>query len=196
MRKSILAAAALAVGLLPLTAATPARAQEPFLGQLMLVGYNFCPRGWANADGQLLPISQNTALFSLYGTMYGGDGRTTFGLPDLRGRVAMHTGNGPGLTPRREGQKGGSETNTLSVAQMPSHSHQLLAHSEVGEEFTPNGNVLASNGANIYSGEDSDAALRPDSIGNAGGNQPVNNVQPFQVLRWCVALQGIYPSRN
>jgi len=182
-------------------ASDPQEAQagmDPFIGEIMMVGYNFCPRGWTEANGQLLAISSNTALFSLYGTTYGGDGRTTFALPDLRGRVPMHTGRGPGLSDQRLGAKGGSETNTLNVTQLPPHSHSLNALSTGATGGAPAGGVLADTGRDsIYSNSASpDTSLNSASIGNAGGGQPVNNMQPYQVIRFCVALQGIFPSRN
>ncbi len=116
---------------------------EPFLGEIKMVGFNFAPRGWALADGQLLPISANSALFSLYGTTYGGDGRTTFALPDLRGRTPIHQGSGQGLTERRIGSKGGAEYATLNVNQLPPHAHALLAHAGTGNQAAPTGHVLA-----------------------------------------------------
>jgi microcystin-dependent protein len=196
--RSVLGAAALAVACAGTADVRPARAQaDAFLGQIMLVGYTFCPRGWLDADGRLLPISQNTALFSLYGTTFGGDGRTTFGLPDLRGRVPMQTGSGPGLSPRQMGQSGGSETNTLTVDNMPAHSHGLNAMSGTGTTAAPGGNLAAGAGRErIYGSGTPDAEMSAAAIGNTGSGQPVNNLQPFLVMRYCVATQGIYPSRN
>lgn len=191
--------AAFVIGTVGLSAA-PDQAQagaDPFIGEIMLVGYTFCPRGWTEANGQLLPISQNTALFSLYGTTYGGDGRTTFALPDLRGRVPMHLGQGPGLSNRALGQGGGSETNTLTVNQMPPHSHSLNALSTAGNNSNPAGRLLADDGSDrIYSTGTPDVSLSAAAVGSAGGGQAVNNMQPFLVMRYCVALQGVYPSRN
>ncbi|AUS07266.1 phage tail protein [Tamlana carrageenivorans] len=158
---------------------------------------NFAPRGWAFCDGQLLAISQNQALFSLLGTTYGGDGRTTFALPDLRGRVPMHAGNGPGLTPRTQGAKSGSETNTLSVSQMPSHSHPVNAVAEDGDQSVPTGNVPA--GTKVldkeYANATPNTVMGSAMIGNQGGGQPVNNMQPYTAIRFIIALSGIYPSR-
>lgn len=193
-----LAAAAL-IGIAGL-GASPDRAEaglDPFLGEIMMVGYNFCPRGWANADGQLLPINQNQALFSLYGTMYGGDGRTTFALPDLRGRVPIHAGAGPGLSDYRQGAKGGSESNTLTVPQLPPHSHSLNASSAAASTPSPGGNLMAATGRDsTYAPGRASAALDRSAIGSTGGGQPVNNMQPYQVIRYCVAVQGIFPARN
>ncbi len=191
-------ALALAAALTGTADVRPAAAQaEPFVGQMMLVGFNFCPRGWALADGQLLPIEQNQALFALLGTTYGGDGRTTFALPDLRGRVALHQGTGPGLSARRIGEQGGSETNTLAVGNLPAHSHSLNALSANGTTPAPAGNLIAGAGREvIYGSGTPDAQMAGTAIGMAGGGQAVNNVQPYVVMNYCVALQGIFPSRN
>lgn len=177
---------------------------EPFIGEIRAFGFNFAPRGWAQCDGQLLPIAQYSALFSLLGTTYGGDGRTTFGLPDLRGRSAVHEGSGPGLIPVQLGQKGGAETTTLSVANMPSHNHVAVLHAEAkpGTLRGPAGNMLAiaSTGADIYTPADpkENKAMAADSIvvNNTGGGQAFNNRDPFQVVNYCIALQGIFPSRS
>jgi len=175
-------------------------AAEPFVGEIMMFGGNFCPRGWTNADGQLLPVNQNEALFSLYGTMYGGDGRTTFGLPDLRGRVPLHVGQGTGLTQRRQGQKGGAERHTLNIREIPPHQHALNATKVGAKQQSPTGNVLASQNrkSRIYAPFDANAQtpMHVTAIGKAGSGQPHNNLQPYLTLRFCVAVQGIYPSRN
>lgn len=167
---------------------------DPLIGQIILFAGNFAPRGWAFCNGQLLSIAQNTALFSLLGTTYGGDGRTTFALPDLRGRVPMHAGNGPGLSYRNLGETGGTETNTLTVNQMPSHSHGLRAATE-GFTDEPTNNFIANGGINGFAGV-SDTAMSPQAVQPAGGGQPVNNVQPFTVVNYIIALTGIYPSRQ
>ncbi len=167
---------------------------EPFLGQIQPFGFNFAPRGWTRCDGQLLPISQNTALFALLGTTYGGDGRTTFGLPDLRGRAALHFGQGPGLSSYNIGQKGGAETVTLSTNQMPSHNHSLNAVAEPASTAKPEGNLLAA--ALTYDVAPPDAVMAGVSIGSTGGGAAHNNIQPFLVINWCIALVGIFPSRN
>ncbi len=171
---------------------------EPFIGEIVMFGGNFAPRQWALCDGQLLAISQNTALFSILGTTYGGDGRTTFALPDLRGRVAMHPGNGPGLTPRSLGQKGGTEHNTLTIAQMPSHNHGVAVNvsTAAGEEGAPNGQVIASHASAFNEDATAGQTLGGVSQNNQGGNQQVNNVQPFTCVNYIIAMQGIYPSRN
>ncbi len=167
---------------------------DPTIAEISMFGGNFAPQSWANCDGQLLSIAQNTALFSLLGTIYGGDGRTTFGLPDLRGRVALHTGTGPGLTPRQQGEISGSETNTITIPQMPSHGHAINAKDE-GTTDDPSGAFIAGDGTNAF-GSSSNVVMSNSSVANTGGSQPVNNMQPYMVLRYIIALQGIYPSRN
>ena len=169
---------------------------EPFIAQIMMFGGNFAPRGWAFCDGQLLPISQYSALFSLLGTTYGGDGRTSFGLPDLRGRVPMHAGFGPGLTPRTLGQKSGTETNTLNVTQLPSHNHSVsLPAKEEANAEVPTNNFVAGAGFDGF-GTTSDTTMGALPQNNVGGNQPVNNMQPYQTVNFIIALQGIFPSRS
>ena len=164
---------------------------DPFLGQLMLVPYNFAVRGWAFCSGQILPIAQNTALFSLLGTTFGGNGQTTFALPDLRGRVPIHYGQGPGLSNYDLGQVGGSETVTLTTNQIPGHAHTIGATNSGSTSTRPANNVNAQGGA--YSST-SDASMQP--TGNTGGSQPHSNIQPYLTLNWLIALEGIYPSRN
>lgn len=179
---------------------TALAAAEPFVGEIMMTGANFCPRGWANLDGQLLQVSQNNALFSLLGTTYGGDGRTTFALPDLRGRVPLHIGRGPGLTERRQGSKGGAENHKLNNSEMPQHQHKLNASKGKANQQSPTGNLLANQSRKnrIYtpSGADSLTPMHATAIGSSGGNRPHNNIQPFLGIRFCMALQGVYPSRN
>jgi microcystin-dependent protein len=178
---------------------------EPFLGQISMFAGNFAPRGWAFCDGQLLSINQNQALFSILGTTYGGDGRTTFGLPDLRGRVPMHAGNGPGLTPRPLGQKSGTETNTLGVWQMPAHNHVIEGSVSVEVNFddaTTNEGSGATLGAgsDIYNyaapeaGEAINGVKSTLAVANTGGNQPINNLQPYQTVNYIIALTGLFPS--
>lgn len=181
----------------------PAHAQaEPLLGQMMLFGGNFCPRGWADASGALLPISQNSALFSLLGTMYGGDGRTTFALPDLRGRAPISLGQGPGLPAYpTQGQKGGATEFTLTVNTMPSHNHvgTMRAAQVLGDTQNPNDNSLATTSdAKIYhTGAPSvNMDVGTVVIANTGNSFPVNKVSPYLVMRWCVAMVGVFPSRN
>lgn len=166
---------------------------DPFVGEIRVVGFNFAPRGWALCNGQLLPISQNTALYSLLGTIYGGDGRSNFALPNLQGRAVMHPGNGPGLTPRYLGENGGTTSETLSQAQMPAHNHALNAASGSATTGTPSGaNSLAAGTVNTYG-----AANNVVPMGEAvGGGQAHNNMQPYEVLNFVIALQGIFPPRS
>lgn len=176
---------------------------EPFIGQIIMFGGNFNPRNWALCDGQLLSISSNQALFAILGTTYGGDGRTTFGLPDLRGRAPIHEGQGPGLSNRSLGSKGGSETNTLTQNQLPSHTHAATAHcvDGTGTANTATDNLWSADLGNqsaTYSNAAQNGNMKADaiSVASTGGNQPVNNVQPFQTVNYIIALQGIFPPRN
>ena len=170
---------------------------EFYIGQIILFGGNFAIRNFALANGQLLAISSNSALFSILGTTYGGDGRTTFGLPDLRGRVAVSEGRGPGLSDYSLGQRGGAETHTLTTAQMPTHNHQLPVHAAQGneDEASPSGGVLANSGADNYTSEAPDAFYnKPTS--SVGSSQSFGIRQPFLAINYEVCLLGIYPSRN
>lgn len=172
---------------------------DPFIGQICTFGFNFAPRNYATCDGQLLSIAQNTALFSLLGTTYGGDGRVTFALPDLRGRVALHQGQGPGLSQRVMGEESGSESVTLISSQMPMHNHTVGALSTNGNLKSPTNNVPASvqgTNTNIYAANSDGSTMKATMIGLSGGNQPHNNMQPYLVINFCIALQGIFPSRN
>lgn len=175
---------------------------EPFIGQIMLFAGNFAVRGWALCDGQLLPISSNSALFSILGTTYGGDGISTFALPDLRGRVALHMGNGPGLSNHNIGQDSGAESHTLTAAQMPSHNHAatINASTDEGNSASPTDLIIAKSGSGDpdFVGSAVDTALRSDSISmaNNGGSQSHNNMQPYLTLNYQIALVGVYPSRN
>ena len=173
---------------------------EPFIAEVRMWGLNFAPRNWAFCNGQLLPIAQNTALFSLVGTTYGGDGRSTLGLPNLQGRAPMHPGRGPGLIQRRLGEKGGIETHTLSEQQLPSHSHTVYAaDTAAGPENTPANNLPVISGgrgaANRY-GSASPGNMSGQTVGPAGGGQAHNNMQPYLTLTFTIALQGLYPSRS
>lgn len=165
---------------------------EPFIGQIQAFGFNFPPRGWAKCDGQLLPISQNTALFSLLGTQYGGEGITTFGLPDLRGRAPIHQGSGPGLSNRGLGDKIGNETTTLTTVNLPAHDHSINSAAE-GNTDNPSGNYIAGAGLNSYSTVTNTTSK---STAITGEGQATNNMQPSLALNYCIALVGIYPSRN
>lgn len=170
---------------------------EPFIGQISMFGGNFAPRGWAFCDGQLLPINQNQALFSLLGTTYGGDGRTTFALPELRGRVPMHAGNGPGLTPRQLGQKSGQERVTLNSTELPQHNHPININvsTEPGEEGNAN-SFIANHQGGFNEDPSANKFLSGGSSGMTGGNQSHNNMQPYQSVNFIIALVGIFPSRS
>ena len=164
---------------------------QPFLGEIKIVSFNFAPKGWALCNGQLMPINQNQALFSLFGTMYGGDGRTTFGLPDFRGRAPLHIGDG-----LVQGQVGGEESHTLIQSEMPAHLHAPVSANSAGPNVgTPVANMLCASGPAPYAAN-FNATMAPQAVGNIGGNQPHANVQPYLCLNFIVALQGIFPSRN
>jgi len=171
---------------------------EPFVGEIRMFAGNFAPRGWAFCDGQLLAVSQNDALFSLLGTIYGGDGRTTFGLPDLRGRIPLHQGTGPGLSPRRLGSKSGDEQVTLTTNQLASHTHDWNANTAASLQAGPQGRVLATPeaGLRLFREVDQTADLASTTIANTGGSQPHNNLMPTLCIHFIIALVGIYPSRN
>ncbi len=170
---------------------------DPFIAEIRIFAGNFAPRGWAFCQGQLLPISQNTALFSLLGTAYGGDGRTTCGLPNLQNRAPMHPGNGPGLTSRRLGEITGNETITLTEAQSPSHNHTLNINDGVyGDSNLPSGNVFAKSAVPTASEYSTIVpTIKGGELSNIGESQPHNNVQPSLGLFYIIALVGIYPSR-
>lgn len=165
---------------------------EPFLSEIRMMSFNFPPRGWAMCNGQLMAINQNQALFSLLGTTYGGDGRVNFALPDLRGRVPIHTGNGHTL-----GERAGEETHTLTLSEMPMHTHTLTATSDAGTRAVVPGNLLAKTPNALYHAPDGNlTAMNPAAIGNVGGTQPHQNMMPFLAITFCIALQGIFPSQN
>lgn len=170
---------------------------EPFLGMIVMFAGNFAPRSWAFCDGQLLPINSNQALFSILGTTYGGDGRTTFALPDLRGRVAIHPGNGPGLNTRRLGEKGGVENVTLTAAQIPSHNHnvQIGVNTASGEEASPT-SIIANHAAAFNEDPTTGQILGGLTQTTIGGSQFHTNIQPFTCVNFIIALQGVFPSRN
>lgn len=179
---------------------------DAYVGQIMMFGGNFAPRGWALCDGQLLPISGNDSLFTILRTTYGGDGRTNFALPDLRGRAPVHAGDGPGLTTRTLGQKSGTETNSLSEDQMPTHNHEIFAVATCtpsgGNSDTAEGNVWANSQrpAAAYSEAHGSALMDRSAIEvheqNKGSGQAINNMQPYLTVNYIICLNGIYPSRN
>lgn len=163
----------------------------PFLGEIKIVSFGFAPRSWALCNGQLMPINQNQALFSLFGTSYGGNGQTTFALPNLRGQVPIHVGNG-----HTQGEAAGASAVTLNQTQMPTHQHFVTATTnETGQVASAN-NALLSPGNNMYSGPNNLTTLAPAAVSSVGGSQPHNNMMPYLVLNFIVALQGIFPSRN
>lgn len=208
--RNTIAALTLAVSSAVLGTPQAAHAQsEPFLGQIAVFGFTFCPRGWAAAEGQLLAISQNTALFSLLGTTYGGDGRTTFGLPDLRGRSMIGVGTGPGLSQMRLGQRGGAEIERLSIDQMPSHNHIVNANNGANgfaDRKGPGNDFLGSPSFNepgnpaedihIYADQAPNVTMDPRMIGNTGGGRAFGLRDPYLAMTVCIALQGIFPSRS
>ena len=170
---------------------------DPFLGQITMFAGNFAPQGWALCDGQLLAVGQNDALFSLLGTIYGGDGRTTFGLPDLRGRIPLHEGQGPGLSPRKLGIKSGVENVTLNTNQLPAHTHQIRVSTAAGTQNNPGGAFLAASpNVRVYWAAAPSDALNTSSITSIGGSQNQTNLMPFQCVNFIIALAGIYPSRQ
>ncbi|MBB6099987.1 microcystin-dependent protein [Deinobacterium chartae] len=173
---------------------------DPFVAEIRIFPFNFAPKGWALCNGQLLPIAQNTALFSLLGTTYGGNGRSTFALPDLQGRAPMHPGQGSGLSLYNLGQAGGSPNVTLIQGEMPMHSHQVRVAPEPGDNLGPNlAMALArSSGGSAYisPGGSSLTQASPQSVGAVGGNAPHNNMMPYLTFNFCIALQGIFPPRS
>ena len=174
---------------------------DPFVAEIRMFPFNFAPKGWAFCDGQLLPLSQNTALFSLLGTTYGGDGKSTFALPDLQGRAPMHPGQGQGLSLHDLGEESGSETVTLLSSEMPNHAHFVgRASDQSATATTPVANVWALGGSvravvNLYNPGPPTAAMKSDVIQPAGGSLPHNNMQPYLTLNFCIALQGVFPAR-
>jgi microcystin-dependent protein len=165
---------------------------EPFLSEIRIMSFGFAPKGWALCDGQLLPINQNQALFSLLGTTYGGDGRVNFALPDLRSRAPIHVGSGHTL-----GERGGEQAHTVSISELPTHTHVLTATSANGDLIIASGNQLAGSPSQMYHATDSNlVAMNAASIANTGGSQAHLNMQPFLVLNFSIALQGIFPSQT
>lgn len=170
---------------------------EPFIGEIRMFAGTFAPRGWAMCDGQLLNVGQNDALFSLYGTIYGGDGRTTFGLPEMRGRIPLHAGNGPGLSNRRLGSKGGAENVTVTTNQLPNHTHQMIASNQaVATSTDPADHVPATAVEDIYADAAAGQTLDSAAVGNTGGSQAHVNLQPTLCLNFICSLFGIYPPRS
>jgi microcystin-dependent protein len=165
---------------------------EPFLAEIRIMSFAFAPKGWALCNGQVLPINQNQALFALLGTTFGGDGRVNFALPNLQARTPIHVGNAHAL-----GEKGGEQTHTLSIAELPSHTHAVRAVSAQATTAVPNANMLATaKGGAVYAAAASPTPLSPATVASVGGGQPHPNMQPYLTLNFCIALQGIFPSRN
>jgi microcystin-dependent protein len=170
---------------------------DPFVAEIRIFPFNFAPKGWAWCDGQLMPLSQNTALFSLLGTTYGGDGKSNFALPDIQGSAVMHQGQGPGLSLHDLGETGGSETVTLLGSEIPSHPHVMNASEADGVERAPAGQLLATGIAiSQYQAAPTDTNLAPNAVAPAGGDQPHNNMQPYLTLYFNIALQGVFPPRG
>ena len=171
---------------------------DPFVAEIRIFPFNFPPTGWAFCDGQLLPISQNTALFSLLGTTYGGDGKTTFALPDLQGRSPMHPGQGPGLSLHDLGETAGSETVTLLTSEIPNHGHSLLAAPDPADVQSPapDRSLARSSPGFAYGTGAANAPMAPEALPPAGGNLPHNNMPPYLTLQFCIALQGVFPPRS
>lgn len=164
---------------------------EPFLSEIKIVSFNFPPKGWALCNGQLLPINQNQALFALLGTTYGGNGQTNFALPNIRGRVPIHMGNGHTL-----GEAAGSTSVTVNIQQLPTHTHAMMGSATAGDVPVPTNNVLATTPANIYAAPAGLTTLNPVNVSSVGGSQPHNNMMPYLTLNFIIALQGIFPSQN
>jgi microcystin-dependent protein len=171
---------------------------DPFVAEIRIFPFNFAPKGWAWCDGQLLPLSQNTALFSLLGTTYGGNGKSNFALPDLQGRAPMHPGQGPGLSLHDLGETGGSETVTLLESEIPVHTHQLRASGEdANDDDPPNAAWAGSVGVGLYKAPDNNMTnMAFEALPPAGGDQPHNNMQPYLTCYFCIALQGVFPPRG
>jgi len=170
---------------------------EPFVGEIRMVSFNFAPRGWATCDGQLLPLSQNTALFSLLGTMYGGNGKSNFALPNLQGSAPMMFGQGPGLTDRFQGETGGTATVTLITSEIPAHTHTVNCQNTGAGQASPQNNIWAAAAGRTppanYQSTAPNTAMSSSAVSLVGGNQPHNNMPPYLVVYFCIALQGVFP---
>jgi microcystin-dependent protein len=172
---------------------------DPFVAEIRIFPFNFAPKGWAFCDGQILPLSQNTALFSLLGTTYGGDGKSNFALPNMQGNAPMHPGQGPGLSLHDLGETGGSDTVSLLESEIPSHSHNMMCSSQDGTDDHAATNYLAQGigvGMYIAAGTPTVVNMNDNMVAPAGGDQPHNNMQPYLTLNFCIALQGVYPPRT
>ncbi len=168
---------------------------DPFLAEIRPLPFAFMPKGWAHCNGQLMPISQSTALFSILGVTYGGNGKSNFALPDMEGRAPMQAGQGPGLSERPLGETGGQESVALELSQMPAHSHAAHASGRVADNQNPTGALLAA-GSTIYAGATQLVSMAPESVQHTGTDQPHNNMQPYLTVSFCIATQGIFPPRS
>jgi microcystin-dependent protein len=168
---------------------------DPFVAEIRIFPFNFPPKGWAFCDGQLLPLSQNTALFALLGTTYGGNGKSNFALPDLQGRAPMHPGQGTGLSLHDLGETGGSETVTLLESEIPAHIHQTKGLGAFGNQPSPANNTWARSSTNPYVSSAPTGQMSPSALAPSGGDLPHNNMQPYLTLNFCIALQGVFPQR-
>jgi microcystin-dependent protein len=195
MRRSFITSLFLLVILFSLFVGSSYGQQEGFIGEVKMFAGNFAPRGWAFCEGQMMQISKYQSLYAILGTTYGGDGRTTFALPDLRGRVAIHPGTGPSLSTKRLGQQGGAETVTLNTSQLPNHSHQFKTTTDQANSKNPTNATLATSKTEIYSNNTASINMQ-DVIGKTGGNQPHENMPPYTSINFIICLQGIFPSRN
>jgi microcystin-dependent protein len=170
---------------------------DPFVAEIRIFPFNFAPKGWTFCNGQLLPLSQNTALFSLLGTTYGGDGKSNFALPDLQGRAPMHPGQGPGLSLHDLGETGGAETVTLLDSEIPSHNHSLMVTGLNSQSTTPaNTSLGRGNPVKVYVSSGTMTTMGTNAIATTGGNQPHNNMMPYLTMNFCIALQGVFPPRT
>ncbi len=172
-----------------------ARADPPYVGEVVCGGWNFCPAGWAECNGAIISIADNSTLFALIGTTYGGDGQNTFALPNIAGRTMVHTGTGPGLSLRSLGESGGVEAVPLASSQMPSHNHQVQVHTGVEQSASPTNKIVGPVSAPLYSTAAANTTLGAAAVGSAGGSQPHNNLQPYLAAKCCISLFGIFPSQ-
>lgn len=200
IQRSLVMFLSLGLSMMAQTYSSTVKADEPYLGEVRWFAGNFAPRGWAKCDGQLLPINQNDALFSLLGTYYGGDGRTTFALPDMRGRSMLSSGTGPGLSNKRLGARSGEETVTLNNLQIPNHDHSLAATNNRSNASLPHDRILSNTGRLRTYKSDATASsfqsMKAGTVGSTGGGQAHNNMQPYITMTCIIAIQGIYPSRS
>jgi microcystin-dependent protein len=165
----------------------------PFLGEVKILSFSFAPQGWAMCNGQLMPVNQNQALFSLLGTMYGGDGQLNFALPDLRGRIPMH--NGPGNS-HTQGERGGEAAHTVTISELPTHTHVFSGTHNAADTVLPGGATYANVNGNTYAGPTNLTTIDPTTVATVGGSQPHNNMSPYLTLTFCIALTGVFPSQN